>query len=303
LQQNNIITPQEHKELFANLDELIPVNQKLLRNLQGIEDLDITEQRIGPIFSQLSEDLGMYYRPYCVNQTKSMNLRETLVKRSPFVNFIQDATRDPKFNADNTNLDNLLIQPMQRICRYPLLLAELLKRTPADHLDAEDLKVALNSMNQVVDDINECQFQERRRSKLLDILSSFTNKRDLHLLTPTREFIKEGPSRRFKTSSGLTGNKGHLFLFNDLVIVACPCGKKLFTALIFFPLNSTKIDTIDNDPKLKRGFEFIGTTAEGVQDSCFIQWASEEEKVEWSQTIQNTINSLQSSNQQSSTNL
>lgn len=288
MQQNNIITPQEHKDLFANLEELIPVNQKLLRNLQGIEDLDITEQRIGPIFNQLSEDLRIYYRPYCVNQTKSMNLRETLVKRLPFFNFVQGAIKDPKFNADNTNLDNLLIQPMQRICRYPLLLAELLKRTPPNHLDAEDLKIALDSMNKVVDDINECQAQERRKSKLLEILNGFTNKHEVNLLAITREYIREGQGRKFKTSSGITGSKGYLFLFNDLLIVASPSGKK-FTAHMYFPLHYTKIN--ENDPKFKRGFELVGTSTAGLQQSCSIQWSTDEEKNEWSQAIQNAINS------------
>jgi len=50
LKAQNIVTPEEIKELFSNLPDLIPVNQRLLRNLQGIEDLPPNEQNIGQIF-------------------------------------------------------------------------------------------------------------------------------------------------------------------------------------------------------------------------------------------------------------
>lgn len=52
-------------------------------------------------------------------------------------------------------LEGYLLTPVQRICKYPLQLAELLKYTKPDHLDYENIKNALAAMKGVAVLINE----------------------------------------------------------------------------------------------------------------------------------------------------
>ena len=52
-------------------------------------------------------------------------------------------------------LEGFLLTPVQKICKYHLQLAELLKFTPTDHPDHPHLIAALNSMKEIATLINE----------------------------------------------------------------------------------------------------------------------------------------------------
>ncbi|VDN23410.1 unnamed protein product [Gongylonema pulchrum] len=52
-------------------------------------------------------------------------------------------------------LEGFLLTPVQRICRYPLQLSELLKATPQTHCDREPVQAAASAMKSVAAQINE----------------------------------------------------------------------------------------------------------------------------------------------------
>lgn len=66
-------------------------------------------------------------------------------------------------------LEGYLLTPVQRICKYPLQLAELLKYTKPDHPDYENIKNALAAMKGVAVLINE----RKRRLESLEKLEAW----------------------------------------------------------------------------------------------------------------------------------
>ncbi|KAI8341097.1 hypothetical protein BC941DRAFT_347040, partial [Chlamydoabsidia padenii] len=62
------------------------------------------------------------------------------------------------------DLGSLLIKPVQRVLKYPLLLKELLSATPPDHPDYENLTIANNEIQNVADHVNEI----KRRKDIVD---------------------------------------------------------------------------------------------------------------------------------------
>jgi Rho guanine nucleotide exchange factor 4 len=52
-------------------------------------------------------------------------------------------------------LEGFLLNPVQKICKYPLQLAELLKYTPQTHPDYESVQQALKAMKKIAALINE----------------------------------------------------------------------------------------------------------------------------------------------------
>jgi EAL domain-containing protein (putative c-di-GMP-specific phosphodiesterase class I) len=53
------------------------------------------------------------------------------------------------------SLDAFLLTPVQRICRYPLQLLELLKATPINHPDRLLLELTQKTMRQIASKVND----------------------------------------------------------------------------------------------------------------------------------------------------
>jgi Rho guanine nucleotide exchange factor 4 len=64
------------------------------------------------------------------------------------------------------SLEGFLLTPVQRICKYCLLLRELLKATPESHPDHASVDAACNAMRSVANDIND---KKRRLESLQKI--------------------------------------------------------------------------------------------------------------------------------------
>lgn len=97
------------------------------------------------------------YFPYCINnqaclakaaQWQSSNQPE-------FVSFLKKAQLSLQGQTGAWDLSSLLIKPVQRILKYPLLLKELTKFTAKDHPDYESIGLGLKEIENVVDRINK----------------------------------------------------------------------------------------------------------------------------------------------------
>lgn len=80
---------------------------------------------------------------------------------------------------------------MQRIPRYNLLLADLIKHTWSDHQDYSNLKNALEKMEEVANFINEKKREAELFQKLVDIEKKLSNKIE-GFIDPSRKYIREG---------------------------------------------------------------------------------------------------------------
>ena len=109
------------------------------------------------------------------------------------------------------NLRAYLIMPVQRIPRYKLLLTELLKHTPEDHPDYQDLVAAVKLVSGVVASINEDISRQEKRLAVMEAQDRFGTP----LITASRKYEKEGPLVKMCRK----GPKKFIFvLFNDLLI-------------------------------------------------------------------------------------
>jgi hypothetical protein len=70
----------------------------------------------------------------------------------------------------------LLIQPVQRVPRYRLLLQELIKATPEGHPDLAPCKESLIQVEQVADYVNESIRQREQQEELAEIQACFVGK-------------------------------------------------------------------------------------------------------------------------------
>ena len=106
---------------------------------KGMDNYDVN---IGQIFVKLA-DFMKAYTTYCANQDNMYaTIARLRVEDLKFSQFMEKAERNSA--GVIVELPQYLLMPTQRICRYPLLIKELVKQTPQDHPDFTALGVAGN---------------------------------------------------------------------------------------------------------------------------------------------------------------
>jgi len=141
------------------------------------------------------------------------------------MNFLKDKELNPKCRG--LTLFSFLIKPVQRICKYPLFLKDLVKHIPPISPVHKTFSEALNKIEDVVDYVNERKRESESRQKIYDIQLAIEDL-DEPLVEPRRKFQKEAdvvlPN---KEDSKKPGVDGKVFLFNDIIVfVAKVKGKK-----------------------------------------------------------------------------
>ena len=100
------------------------------------------------LFVGQSQYLKMYSQ-YCSNQNASNRMFNHLTKHNKaFEELARDLSRHPDCRL--LDLPAYLIKPMQRVCKYPLLLREIVKHTPDSHSDYQTLQEALQLISSTV---------------------------------------------------------------------------------------------------------------------------------------------------------
>uniref|UniRef100_A0A8C9Q738 Uncharacterized protein n=1 Tax=Spermophilus dauricus TaxID=99837 RepID=A0A8C9Q738_SPEDA len=96
------------------------------------------------------------YSEYCNNHPGACVELSNLMKQGKYRHFFE-ACRLLQQMIDIA-LDGFLLTPVQKICKYPLQLAELLKYTTQEHSDYNNIKAAYEAMKNVA-----CLINERKR--------------------------------------------------------------------------------------------------------------------------------------------
>jgi len=140
----------------------------------------------------------------------------------PFSKFLKDLQEETSLVQD---LNFYLIKPVQRICKYPLLLKAIFRQTPRKHPDFNMLKKAKEKMSVTVEQINEKTRIEQNLQKIAEIQASFTDffwcTNEINLVDERRRrFICEGNFVKTVGYDPLNPalEKHHYYLFNDIFV-------------------------------------------------------------------------------------
>ncbi len=161
LKEEQIISDDEARVLFSNLDSVEHLTSKLSDDLNhAMQNFKSDTTLIAPVLLQWQPYMkiyGVYLKSYNASQT----LFSAIKKR-------EEGRKDDKKSARKTMdavlrgleadvqlLQNWLAEPFQRVTRYPVLVAEILKHTTTLHPDYQNLEAALEGFRQLVHLINE----------------------------------------------------------------------------------------------------------------------------------------------------
>jgi hypothetical protein len=125
IRERQLLTHYEVVSLFSNIEDLLPINRSLLVDLLKLQEAPDSIS-VGELFQNHANKFRAY-AAYCTNQPNIHELLQQYKVDNPeFANFLKKAFRNPACRKQS--LESFLVMPLQRLCRYPLLLKELVSQ-------------------------------------------------------------------------------------------------------------------------------------------------------------------------------
>ncbi|XP_035582389.1 spermatogenesis-associated protein 13 isoform X3 [Zalophus californianus] len=270
--------------IFGNIEDIYKFQRKFLKDLEkqyNKEEPHLSE--IGSCFLQHQEGFAIYSE-YCNNHPGACAELSNLMKQGRYRHFFE-ACRLLQQMIDIA-IDGFLLTPVQKICKYPLQLAELLKYTTQEHSDYNNIKAAYEAMKNVACLINE----RKRRLESIDKIArwqvSIVGWEGLDILDRSSELIHSGELTKI-TKHGKSQQRT-FFLFDHQLV---SCKKDLLRRDVLYYRGRTDMDEVqlvdledgrDKDWNLnvKNAFKLVSKTTDEVHLFCA---KKQEDKARWLQ--------------------
>ncbi|XP_053712746.1 rho guanine nucleotide exchange factor 38 [Synchiropus splendidus] len=174
--------------LFTNMETVCEVSAALLQRLQeAMTEPDPEAVVLGDVFIQAKAALEDVYKIYCYHHDdanmslKSYEKEEEIKQHFTACVLALKKIYDQQGKPNLLDMGSLLIKPVQRIMKYPLLLGELWQATPENHPDNQPLQEAFTAAKIINININE--FKRRK-----DIVMKYKNLEDEGTLRKLHKF-------------------------------------------------------------------------------------------------------------------
>ncbi|XP_075041028.1 FYVE, RhoGEF and PH domain-containing protein 1 isoform X1 [Mixophyes fleayi] len=268
--------------IFSNICSIYCFHQQfLLPELEKrMQEWD-SNPRIGDILQKLAPFLKMYGE-YVKNFDRAMELVNTWTERSSqFKGIVQEVQREEA--CGNLTLQHHMLEPVQRIPRYELLLKDYLQKLSEESGDRRDAEKSLDLIATAAEHSNAAIRKMERMHKLLKVYELLGGEEDI--VNPTNELIKEGHILKLSAKNGTTQDR-YLILFNDRLLYCVPklrlIGQK-YSVRARIDVEGMELKH-SSSPNLTRTF-----LVSGKQRSLELQARTEEEKKDWIQAIEATM--------------
>ncbi|XP_060679151.1 rho guanine nucleotide exchange factor 3-like, partial [Hemiscyllium ocellatum] len=205
----SIMSEDELNQIFGSLYSLIPLHEDLLSRLQQVRKADGTVSEVGAILIEWFP-LLQAYEQYCCNLIAAKSLldyKKQEQRVTEFLTLCQESSFSRKLD-----LWNFLDLPRSRLFKYPLLLREIARYTPAQHPDCRQLDTAIELIQGIVARVNlktgeaECHYY-RERLLYLD------HSQNEPLIHSSKVLCCHGELRNNK------GAKLQVFLFDQVLVI------------------------------------------------------------------------------------
>ncbi|KAJ1731527.1 RHO1 GDP-GTP exchange protein 2, partial [Coemansia biformis] len=203
--------------LFFNYRCLIANSRELCARLEARQAMGAVVQRIGDIFDEWADSLGVFVE-YAVHvPVAQCELEAELLRNEGLAQFLLDAEAAPM--ARRLPIQSFLGRPATRLARYPLLLNAIIKRCAAnDDDEARRLQSAADKVRRALTEIDRLTGEAAGRLRMRQISQRLRlvkgARESLALDSPSRQLIKEG------VMYSSDGHQVLVFLFDNSLIMA-----------------------------------------------------------------------------------
>uniref|UniRef100_A0A8C8S093 FYVE, RhoGEF and PH domain containing 2 n=1 Tax=Pelusios castaneus TaxID=367368 RepID=A0A8C8S093_9SAUR len=262
------------KMIFSNISSIYQFHALFfLPELQKRMEDWSSNPRIGDVIQKLAPFLKMYGE-YLKNFDKAVELIATWWEKSPpFQELILDIQK--REVCANLTLQHHMLEPVQRIPRYELLLKDYVRKLPPDTLPDQFPSPP------------SCSFvflaPQERLQNLWEVYQRLGLEDDI--VDPSNELIKEGPIQKISFRNNTTSEK-YLFLFNNMLLYCVP---KVIQVGAEFQVR-WRINVEGMKVRILKDVEFPHSfLVSGKQRSLELQARSQEEMNTWIKAFQDAI--------------
>jgi hypothetical protein len=256
LKANKLLDKKALQTLFGGIPELVALNRRLLAAMVDEANKPVGDKRMGEAFLRGALTVAMTepYAAYCAQHQRAGELiREAASAKTPkgaeFAAWLKDVHATAALNL--RPLSSFVILPVQRVCKYPLLLKELVKRTPAEHGDAEPLMRAQKAVEVLTAAVNERTKDIENQMKIAELVSRCAG---LDKCDPQR-YLRDGDFTDHSPQQKKGAHLCHLYLFTNCLVRAKPNKSKLrlkpLVVKEMIPIDLVVVADIDDTPALK----------------------------------------------------
>nr|XP_042093057.1 FYVE, RhoGEF and PH domain-containing protein 2 isoform X3 [Ovis aries] len=245
--------------IFSNISSIYQFHsQFFLPELQRRLDDWTTTPRIGDVIQKLAPFLKMYSE-YVKNFERAIELLATWTDKSPPFQEVITRIQSSEASASLT-LQHHMLEPVQRIPRYELLLKEYVQKLPGQAPDLADAQKALDMIFSAAQHSNAAITEMERLQELWDVYQRLGLEDDI--VDPSNTLLREGPVLKisFRRSGPM---ERYLFLVRELT-----------------------------DAEFPHSF-----LVSGKQRTLELQARSQEEMISWLQACQDAIDQIEKRNE------
>jgi hypothetical protein len=144
-----------HELLFSSLEEIYAMHREFLTELSVVmKKYNHYKTCLSSVIDNRlfgREGFKKLYSGYCANYPKSNKMAKILFKNNTGFRALLKQSQIESINT----FDSYLIKPMQRLCKYELLLRNYIKNMEPEDLDFQDLKRTVAQVEKLVKGTNE----------------------------------------------------------------------------------------------------------------------------------------------------
>uniref|UniRef100_A0A8D1NWD1 FYVE, RhoGEF and PH domain containing 2 n=1 Tax=Sus scrofa TaxID=9823 RepID=A0A8D1NWD1_PIG len=193
--------------------------------------------------------------------------------------------------SGSLTLQHHMLEPVQRIPRYELLLKEYVQKLPAQAPDLADAQKALNMIFSAAQHSNAAITEMERLQELWEVYQRLGLEDDI--VDPSNTFLREGPVLKisFRRNGPM---ERYLFLFNNMLLYCVP---RVIQVGAHFQVR-TRIDVAGMKVRELTDAEFPHSfLVSGKQRTLELQARSQEEMISWMQACQAAIDQIEKRNE------
>lgn len=177
---SGFVSSRDVQALFSNLDQVLLLSKRFVAHLHEcvpayiLSDCDITppeseennqnilediQSYIGQVVLEYTPSMELTYAVYCAQSQFQLSTFYRIDSQgSPSIDrWLLECREASKSRTQAWTLDALLIKPVQRLMKYPLLLNSMLSVTDPLHPDYQLLKISLDRMQETTNRINSIE--------------------------------------------------------------------------------------------------------------------------------------------------